>query len=131
AAVEEAHALRMDDAYLMAGEGTDALQDAHGMGGHLGVTAEPRHGGVGPDHGQGPDTLRLQRQSAVVLEKNDALLRLLHGERAGLRVIRDFLCMTGVRVRVLEESREELEAQDAAHRRVDLSLRDFPLRERL
>ena len=75
--------------------------------------------------------MAVERQSAVVLEENDALLRRLHGHGASLGVVRDFLSVARVGVRMLEEAPQELESQHPPHGRVDLGLCDFPLRQRL
>ena len=67
--------------------------------------------------------------SAVVLEQDYRLDRGLEGERAGLGVVGDGLCLLRVRVRLLEESGDEFQPQHAAHRCVELVLRNPSLRE--
>src|SRR5580704_17406537 len=87
------------------------------------IPAEVHVSGVGPDHRNRFQFLLIEREEIfLILEQYDGLLRDLQSRLLMLGVIRSFLCVVGIDVRILEQAETKLRFQHALYGSIQLGL---------
>ncbi len=91
AAIGDADSLRGHYLHALAHLGTDSVQDADSVRRHVRVAAQLSHRGIGADHRQCLQRVRVQRQHAIVLQQDDRLAGRLGREHPGFGIVCDLL----------------------------------------
>lgn len=124
-ALGQTHAFGIDDLEVVAGRGLETFEHAHDMAGLVGIPADRRVDGVGADDSQGADLGRLKRQCPIaVFQQDHGTPGGRPGKRDGVLGRRSGNSRVGIRIGILEHTREEFEPQDPANGRIDLLLAD-------
>ena len=100
----------------------DAFEHGDDVFRHIGIAADLLARGVRADDRQCPERRHLQRQRAVVLQQHHRLACGLGASARASSLLVIFSAYARIGVGMLEQPREELQAQHAPHRRVDLLL---------